>query len=301
MFRFRETKREAEKDFEVLRNSDVLIRLGYDKRKFMLSSDENEYDHHKILLTYAFSTLGRGIDFADYDLVDINANIYKPISAYVTDDPETLRDMMQEDRANIITQNIGRILRRSESDDKAIKIVVIERLGEKSELEATVKRLGEMSHEPVESWWVPNFLFDEEVCEHISRIDREKALPDNLPRSYKVLIDRAQMMIKDGAGKTEIKKAFRWATVKKRLPLEQAREIEKSIDQMLEERRQDTEFQPTEKDIKRRERRLKKINALRSQGKTIGQIRSRMGVYSGKNPWITREQQWFEEAINHTP
>lgn len=302
MFRFRETKREAEKDFEVLRNSDVPIRLGYDKRKFMLSSDENEYGHHKILLTYAFSTLGRGIDYAEYDLVDINANIYKPISAYGTDDPETLRDIMQEDRANIITQNIGRILRRAESGDKAIKIVVIERLEEKSELEATVKRLGEMSHEPVQSWWVPNFLSNEEVCEHISRIDREKALPDDLPRSYKVLIDRAQKMIKeDGAGKTEIKKAFRWATLRKKLLPEQVQEIEQSIDQMLEDRRQDTAFQPTEKDIKRRERRLKKINALQSQGKTIGQIRSRMGVYSGKNPWVRREQQWFEAAINHTP
>ena len=53
---------------------------------------------------------------------------------------------------------------------------------------------------------------------------------------------------------------------------------------MLENRREDADFQPTEKDIKRREQRLEKIKELLSQGKTIGQIRSRMGVYSGEKP-----------------
>ncbi len=48
--------------------------------------------------------------------------------------------------------------RRAESGDKAIKIVIIERLEEKSELEATVNRLGEMSaptHELLRTMFTP--------------------------------------------------------------------------------------------------------------------------------------------------
>jgi hypothetical protein len=270
MLRYRETQRAAEQDFEVLRNSDIPIRMGYDKRKFMLSSDEHEYGQHKILQTYAFSTLGRGIDFAAYDLVDLNADIYKPISAYVTDDPETLDEMILEDRANQIIQNVGRILRRAEGVDHAVKIVILERLEEEKELEAVAQRLAEMSIETVETWWVPNFLAMEEICEHISRTVHDKALPQDVPRSYKVLIERAEKLISESCGKTEIKKALRWATVRKKLLPEQAREVEEAIDRRLETRVQDSDRRLTPKDLKRRERRLEKINALRAKGKTVG-------------------------------
>jgi len=90
MFRFRETQAKAENDFEILRNAMGLIRLGYDKKKKYMTSGENERGEHKILQTYSFGSLGRGIDFAEHDLIDVNASIYNPVCAYVTDDPDTV-------------------------------------------------------------------------------------------------------------------------------------------------------------------------------------------------------------------
>jgi len=297
MFRYRETQRAAERDFEALRNGNVPIRMGYDRRKFMLSSDENDYGHHKILQTYAFSTLGRGVDFASYDLVDINASIYKPISAYVTDDPETLKEQLQEERANTIIQNVGRILRRADTGQRAIKVVVIEQLEEESELSVLVKALSGMSHESVESWWAPDFLSNEEVCEHISRTVTEKALPSDLPTDYQVLIDRAAQLIAAGEGKSSIKKVLRWATVRKKLTTEEAREVEETVDRLLEERRNEGNGTVSKKHLKLRARRLEKIEQLRAEGYTTAQIRGRMNVRGSKKAWPKSEQEWFEQQV----
>lgn len=297
MFRYRETLRAAERDFEALRNGNVPIRMGYDRRKFMLSSDENDYGKHKILQTYAFSTLGRGVDFASYDLVSINSSIHKPISAYVTDDPESLKDQLQEERSNIIIQNIGRILRKTSDAQHSTKIVIIEQLESEEELPVLADVLSNMSHEPVEYWWVPNFISDVELCEHISQTVSDRTLPPNLPTDYRVLIDRAEQLISSGEGRTGIKKALRWQTVRKKLAPTQVREVEEAIDRLLEDRKTDTDKSISNKNLKLRSRRLHKLNQLISEGFTDGQIRSRMNVRSGKAPWSKSEQEWFEKQI----
>jgi hypothetical protein len=296
MFRYRETKADAVRDFEALRNGDVPIRLGYDRTKYMLTSDEEDYGRHKILQTYAFSTLGRGVDFAAYDLVDINASIYKPLCAFVTDDPDELRGQLEEDRINSIVQNVGRILRRPDDGQRAVKIVVIERMEEEPELALFAEALSGMSHEPVETWWAPELLHTIEVCEHISRTVADKALPTHLPTDYLVLIERAEAHAADGKGKTAIKEALRWQTVRKKLTKEEAEAVEQGIDRALQACRDDSERMVTDKVAKRREQRHRRIQELRARGLTDGQIRSRMNVYSGK-PWPKSEQKWFEQVL----
>ena len=109
-------------------NAQIMVRLGYNKGKYMITSDEHEYGQHKVLQTYSFGSSGRGIDFADYPLVDVNTSVYKPVSVHVTDDPEAIREMIMEDRANTLTQNIGRILRRPKDAGRVVKIIVLEEL-----------------------------------------------------------------------------------------------------------------------------------------------------------------------------
>jgi hypothetical protein len=298
MFRYRETQKAAERDFEALRRGNIAIRMGYDRKKFMLTSDENDYGSHKILQTYAFSSLGRGVDFAAYDLVDINASIYKPICAYVTDDPEALKVQLKAERVNIIVQNVGRILRKDNHNDRHVKIVIVECLEEEAELHLLVEALAEMSEEPISSWWAPDFLPHEEVCEHISRTIADKSLPNDLPKDYEVLKERAEKLINAGEGRTGIKKALRWQTVRKKLSTAQVRDVEETIDRLLEERKDDPERVLSGKDHKRRERRQQRIKTLKAQGLTKAQIRSRMKVTSGKSPWSKIDQEWFDEVAS---
>lgn len=298
MFRYRETQRAALRDFNVLCNGNLKINLGYNRRNYSFDEDEQEKGTSEILLTYAFSSLGRGVDFASYDLVDINAGIYKPISAYVTDNPKVLKEQLEEERINIVIQNVGRILRRTEDGDGAVKVIIIEQLEVDSELETLVKVFSEMSHEPVDSWWVPEFLSNEEVSEHISQTAREKALPSDLPINYQVLVDRAEKLIAKGTGKTKIKKELRWQTVRKKLTTEEAREVEESIDQLIAVRNSDKEASVSEKSQKLRDKRLRKMLELKDQGHTVAQIRARMKVQSGKYPWPISEQQWFDSQMN---
>ena len=104
-------------------------------------------------------------------------------------------------------------------------------------------------------------------------------------------------MVEEGKKKTDIKKALKWPTTRKKLAEQEAREVEQAIDQMLERHRASPDRQLAGKDMARRERHLKKIRQLREEGKTVGQIRSRMHVYSGNAAWPASEQQWFEEVI----
>jgi hypothetical protein len=298
MFRYRETKKAAQKDFEKIRNSNIPIRMGYDRRKYMLTSDENDYGEHRIMQTYAFSTLGRGVDFASYDVVNINAAIYKPISAYVTNDPESLREQMQDDRINIVIQNVGRILRRAVGATEAVKIVIVENFEDESDLSKLAERLADMSLSPVESWWIPEFIDAEEYCAHISHTIEEKKLPDNLPHDYTDLINRASILVDQGHKKTAIKKKIKWPTTRKKLKKDEALEVEAAIDQLLEEYRHNNNRDLTSKEIKQREKRSRRISKLREAGKTDGQIRNLMNVSGGKYPWPEREQQWFDEHLN---
>lgn len=296
MFRYRETKKAAEKDFEKLKNS-ISIRMGYDRRTFMLTSDENEYGNHKILQTYAFSSLGRGVDFAEYDVVNINAAIYKPFSAYVTNEPEALHSQMQDERINIIIQNVGRILRRSNDTNEAIKVIIVENLEEQTDLSRLAEQLSKMSLKPVDTWWIPEFLDSEDFCDYISQTIANGDLPADRPKDYKFLIARAEDLISQGHKKTDIKKALKWATTRKKLSTNEALEVEAAIDQLLEQHKHDPKRDLTAKELQRREKRLQRIHQLRAAGKTDGQIRSAMNVYSGHNPWPEREQSWFEEAL----
>ena len=263
----------------------------------MLTSDENEYGNHKILQTYAFSSLGRGVDFADYDVVNINAAIYKPFSAYVTNDPEALHSQMQDERINIIIQNVGRILRRSKDTSEAIKVIIVENLEEQTDLSRLAEQLSKMSLKPVDTWWIPEFLDSEDFCDYISQTITNGQLPEELPTDYTSLIDRAKDLINQGLKRTDIKKALKWATTRKKLATDEAHKVEAAIDQLLEQHKHDSNRDLTSKELRKREKRQKRIDQLRAAGKTDGQIRSAMNVYSGHSPWPEREQQWFEEAL----
>ncbi len=295
MFRFRETEAKANEDYDLLRRSGVLITFGHDKNKFMISG-ENAHAHHKILQTYSFGSLGRGVDFAEYDLIDVNASIYKPISAFVTDDPDAIHDLVLMDRAGTLIQNIGRILRRSKTKTEAVKVVVLEELNSEEELNAVVKQIAPMSHVPVESWWVPEFIANEEVCERLTTIGREKALPADLPRNIGDLIGRAEKLITQGEDKKSIKDILRWKTVRKKLTQAEVSEVENAIDELLDNRDPSVRaerLKTDEKVAKTQERREKKIRELHIEGKTAPQIHSRMRI-SG---WAESEQRWFESVI----
>jgi hypothetical protein len=296
MFRYRETQKAAERDFEALKNSGIPIRLGFDKHKYMLSSDEHEYGQHKILQTYSFGSLGRGIDFGEYDLVDVNASIYKPIGAYVTNDPESLRDLIMQDRANTITQNVGRILRRAKESKPALKTIILEGLDAEEELSAIAGQLASMSHNGVECWWVPEFLATEEVCEWLSVIDRDKVLPADVPRGFRDLIEQARVLVHEGHSKKAIKLKLRWSTVRRMLTPDEVQQVETDVDQMLEARDPNVRRQKlytTDKITKLRSRRLTVIRRLKATGRTDGQVRNDMKVPR----WARSEREWFEAVL----
>lgn len=296
MFRFRETKAAAVRDFEELSKSTIPVRLGFNKSQFMLTSDEHEYGQHKVLQTYSFGSLGRGIDFADYPLVDMNASVFKPVSAHVTDDPEVIKQIILEDRATTIKQNVGRILRRPKDVERVVKMIVLEELETEDELTAISQKLSGMSIGPVESWWVPSYLAKEEIGEWLSRIETGQAIPVDIPRDYKILIERAIQLIESGANKNDIKLKLRWATIRKSLDSDQILEVEQAIDQILENHRK-TGGAINDKVERQRDKRLKTLQRLKAQGKSDAVIRRDMKVFDAKRPWAKSEQDWFESVL----
>jgi hypothetical protein len=301
MLRFREKKVYAESDFTVLERSKIITILGYGKTRYLGSQEH--LDDHQILLSYSFGSLGRGMNFSDYDLIDVNASIYRPISAYVTDDPEKINQLILDDRSNMITQNIGRILRRSDDQAIANKIVVIECLNSEDEFNCTVDQLQEMSIEPVCSWWVPDFLTVDEVCEWLSQICETSKLPQDRPIGVEYILRMATKLIEAGESKKAIKVKLRWPTLVNKIDSLTLRPIEIKIDEMLEKRSPDVrreKLRSPEKITIRREKRMKTISRLKNSRKTDGQIRSNMKVYDQKQKWEKSEQIWFEESLkNH--
>ena len=298
MFRFRETEQRAMDDFDVLKGSEIVTKMGISNREYIGSREQ--VGDHKVLLTYSFGSLGRGIDFADYDLVDVNASTYKPISAYVTDNPETIRKLINEDRAITLTQNIGRILRRSTKSQSAVKIIVLEELESEDELVGVADQLGQMSIQPVESWWVPEYLSVDETCEWLTKIGQEKCIPADHPKGPSDLVERARKLIDEGASKKQVKQELRWSTIRKRVDKEELRDIEAKIDQLFAARDPEVrhaKLLSSAKIVRMRARRAEKIGALIMAGKTDGQVRSNMKVYDSKQAWPEAEQTWFETVL----
>ncbi|WP_415878409.1 DEAD/DEAH box helicase family protein [Methylomonas sp. TEB] len=296
MFRFRETYNDALRDFEALSKTEIPVRLGFSKSKTMLTSDQDEYGQHKVLQTYSFGSLGRGIDFANYPLVDINAGVYKPVSVHVCDDPDVIKATILEDRANTLTQNIGRILRRPKGDGRVVKMVVLEELVDEDELSTIAKELAAMSIEAVESWWTPCHLTKEEIGEWLTKIESGQSIPEDIPRDYQDLIGRAKRLVESGATKKEIKLKLRWSTVRKYLSQHEVAEVEQVIDDLLANVRSEGGVM-NDKVFRQRERRLKTIGNLKSKGKSEAVIRRDMKVYDSKNPWTKSEQSWFETVV----
>ena len=204
---------------------------------------------------------------------------------------------MQDERINIIIQNVGRILRRPDGSINATKVVIVENLEDQTDISRLAEQLSNMSLAPIETWWIPDFLDDEEYCDHISQTIENGQLPAELPTDYTALIDRASDLINQGHKRTDIKKVLKWATTRKKLSTDEALKVEAAIDQLLEQHKHDSNRDLTSKEQRKREKRLQRIHQLRAAGKTDGQIRSSMNVYSGHNPWPEREQRWFEEAL----
>jgi len=218
------------------------------------------------------------------------------VSVHVTEDPEIIKECILEDRANTLTQNIGRILRRPNDVERVVKMIVLEELEGEIELQAITTQLSAMSIEPVESWWVPRYLAKEETGEWLTKIETLQAIPDDIPRSYKILIERAKQLIESGANKKDIKLNLRWKTVRKLLSTTEALEVEQAIDHMLDEVRLKGGV-INEKLVKQRERRLKTIRNLQSQGKSDAVIRRDMKVNDAKRPWALSEKDWFEDML----
>ena len=148
----------------------------------------------------------------------------------------------------------------------------------------------------MESWWVPHYLANEEIADWLTRIETGQAIPGDIPKDYKTLIERARQLVSSGVGKKEIKLKLRWATVRKTLDAIEAREVEQAIDDMLENTRT-TGGQATKKVERQREQRLKTIQRLRAKGKSDAVIRRDMKVYDAKKPWAKSEQEWFDVTL----
>jgi hypothetical protein len=302
MLRFRETQRAAEREFEKLKGSNVVPLFGFNSRKFMVNTEDLQ-KRHDILLTYSLGSLGRGIDLPSYDVVCVNAGIYKPLSAYVTDQPETVRDLIHEDRANTLRQNLGRVLRRVPgAEGRLTKIIVLEDLESQEEFDHISKTLEAMSIEPVATWWVPDYLAPESMCEWLTAICQTRALPPDLPTGPENLVMQAAELVASGYGKKEIKQKLRWSVTRKCLAADELNAVEGQIDDMLA--KQDGEarrakLKSPEKRAKMRERRSGKLKALIIAGKSDGQIRSNMKVYDARQGWHDDEAAWFEQLLRN--
>jgi hypothetical protein len=139
-------------------------------------------------------------------------------------------------------------------------------------------------------------LSKEEIGEWLTLIETNQAIPAEIPRDYNILIERAKQLIESGANKKEVKLKLRWATVRKCLDSREVIEVEKAIDELLDQVRS-TGGIVNEKVKNQRERRLKTIQNLKMKGKSEAVIRRDMKVYDSKNPWSKSEQEWFEERI----
>jgi hypothetical protein len=301
LLRFRETKMAAVRDFAKLRMSNLVVRFGHNKSEFTVNAEMVDKDHN-VLLTYSLGSLGRGMDLPHYDVVSVNAGVFKPISAYVTNDPEKVRELIYEDRSNTVLQNLGRVLRRvPESSDRATKIVVLEDIESEDELDYIAARLGGMSAEPVETWWAPEYLSMEDACLWLTKICLTHTLPADLPRGPQDLIGAAKKMVVAGLSKKEIKQKLRWPVVRKKVDADLLNAIEQQIDQALQDRSPDVRraaLKSEDKIGKMRQSRGQKILQLMASGKSDGQIRSNMKVYNTKQGWHDDEAKWFEAYLS---
>jgi len=300
LLRFRETQAAADREFAILRKSGLVVRYGFNKTEYRVNVEMVDREH-SVLLTYSLGTLGRGLDLPHYDVVSVNAGVFKPISAYVTNDPEAVRDIIYEDRSNTVLQNLGRILRRKkECAERATKIVILEDIESQDELEFIAARLKGMSNEPLESWWAPEYLAMEDICDWLTKICLSHQLPADVPRGPQDLFGDALKLVHEGLSKKEIKQRLRWSVVRKKLVHDEIAELEQQIDQALKERPAEArrlKLMSNDKVSKMRQARGEKVIQLIKAGKTDAQIRNNMKVYDKKQAWHETEAAWFEAFL----
>jgi hypothetical protein len=157
-----------------------------------------------------------------------------------------------------------------------------------------------MSNEPVESWWVPEYLPMDDVCDWLTKICLSHQLPEDLPRGPQDLFGDALRLINEGLSKKEIKQRLHWSVLRKKLGNDEITQIEQQIDQALKDRPsaiRQTKLMSEDKIAKMRQMRSEKIIQLIEAGKTDAQIRNNMKVYDKKQAWHETEALWFETIL----
>ncbi len=124
----------------LLKNSDE----GYEI--FTNGDKPGEVQH---CITYAFSTLARGIDFPQFDIAAVSCNIFKPTCAYNAVSENQIEQDIYEERVNTVIQSAGRVL-RGEKKDKAI---VLDNLSCEAEFNAICSEMQKISKKPVISYY----------------------------------------------------------------------------------------------------------------------------------------------------
>lgn len=290
VLRFKPNKREAAKEYQAIRATcpAVLGRDLFDYQKLEVwGSQAVRTSDPLVMITHSGGTLGRGVNLPDYRLVLIDSSVYKPTIAYNTQTADALWAAQEEDRANTLLQNIGRVLRKppDEPTGTVFKLIVVEHLDHKDELKAIAHALQPMCKAPVQARWIEPFVAPTQVLTLIEETLQTAELCTKF--TFQHYVDHFyQTGVKAGRLK-QLKQGIAWSWMARYLSPQQKDALRTAYEQGLAAGGND---QQTER---QRARRLKKLNALLQDGQTPGRIRSAMNV----RKWPEQEQDWFAEQV----
>ena len=115
ILRFKNKKSRAWREYDQIRRSCNVV-LAQDATDYQTlltrTSDRHRSEEHKVMITHSGGNLGRGVNLPEYSVVVVDASVYKPMSAYIADSKEKIAQAQEEDKAAIVVQNIGRVLRK---------------------------------------------------------------------------------------------------------------------------------------------------------------------------------------------
>lgn len=286
VLRFKETKAAASEEFKQFSKAGLNVCFSSSMTSHTLASRTDakvKLKDHRFTLTYSLGSLGRGIDLPAFKVVNINTGIYKPVAAYAFWDTETLERAIQEGRITTTLQNAGRVLRREEGENYAVRGIVLEELTCEEELKLLAAHLQGMSREPIETWWVPPYVDVPALCEYLSVITQTLSLPPELPKDWNGLLEDIQRRVNDKETIGGIKKHIHWSRIKKRIPADVRAQIESIIK---------VSRRLTEKDIQLR------IERYAQEGKTPGVIANLLNVKKMSLEKQSSLKEWIQQACN---
>jgi hypothetical protein len=300
ILRFKNKKRKALEEYNKIRGMCNVI-LGQDLTDYrtLLSqtSDRHRPEDHKVMITHSGGNLGRGVNLPEYPVVIIDANIYKPMSAYAADSKEEVIQAQEEDKATVIVQNIGRVLRKAPNDvdREHFRLIVIERLNAEEELSTIAKAIQPMCKQPVETLWIRTFVPYAKFEEVVNDTFRLRRCPDNPPVTIQWYKDYFYQQGLAGLSLTKARNEIGWKRMSRYLSDQEKAEFDTAHAEGYEQKKTEKKKRTDQakKEIQKETRHQKwtrRIVELQSQGKTFGKIKSQMNV-SRKSP---EEQVWFD-------